>query len=390
MTIKTRSHIHVFGSLLSLVSPLTVVTIVVIGSGLFVAFDETTAQTQQEQGIQEWHTGRDLDLFNQASISANWTTAKRRERLLNFAKKQKVAVFVDRRVDPAVLITFGKRNCTIEQFYWALAEHQKLGVCRLNDVFYFGPSETTHTLPVVWVELKKKTARLKKSKISWSAKAPIKTDVIASPASLLETLAKQNGFEITNPESIPHDIWEGFELPSMSLDQRVAILLVGFGKWFERSTDGTTITIVDLPNPAEGRLEFANVVNAKEVAAQLKPQFKSVRLRGKGKVITATGSPADLAAVRSKLVSLQVAEKADISDTPWTLKLTRAPRRAVLQKITSQTGLKLVIENVPDEKLDELIGFDLDNVTLDELFTATLEGSGLKFERTEGVLRVYK
>ena len=126
------------------------------------------------------------------------------------------------------------------------------------------------------------------------------------------------------------------------------------------------------------------------MAAQLKPQFKSVRLRGKGKVITATGSPADLAAVRSKLVSLQVAEKADISDTPWTLKLTRAPRRAVLQKITSQTGLKLVIENVPDEKLDELIGFDLDNVTLDELFTATLEGSGLKFERTEGVLRVYK
>ena len=124
MTIKTRSHIHVFGSLLSLVSPLTVVTIVVIGLGLLVTFDETIAQTQQQQGIQEWHTGRDLDLFNQASISANWTTAKRRERLLNFAKKQKIL-----RLNPSI---FG--------FKTLLIQHDRYNASRFHDAPIFHDS----------------------------------------------------------------------------------------------------------------------------------------------------------------------------------------------------------------------------------------------------------
>ena len=365
-------------------------TIVAIGIPLVVPSNPICAQQTQSRILQQWHTGRDLDLFNRASVSADWTQAKRRERLLEFAKQQKVAVFVDRRVDPNNLINFGKANCTVEQFYWAFAEDQNLGVCKLDDVYYFGPIQTAIPLRILWESLAKENSRLKKSVVNWSAKKAIKTASPVIPAAHLNSLALQSGFKITNPEAIPHDVWAGIDLPPMSIDEHVAIFLVGFNKWFERSADGTRLTIVDIPNLTDGRIAFSNVKNAKDVAKQLKSDFTKLRIRRSSKTITVTGSVSDLADLRRKLISLQVAEQSELSDRTFSLKIPRAPRINVLKKLTEQTGLKLITDDASQDKLKEAIGLEVKDATLSELVKATLDGSGLKFELSDSDLRIYQ
>ncbi|MFK7768106.1 MAG: hypothetical protein AB8B55_12855 [Mariniblastus sp.] len=393
MTIKTRPSMQAFTSLLSLVWQLTIMSVVTTGLLSEVIFGPLFSiqpvVAQQVSDSQEWHTGRELDLFNRASVSADWTEAKRRERLLQFAKQQGVAVFFDRRVDPEVLINFGKVNCTMEQFYWAFAADQKLGVCRLGDFYYFGPIQTAHSLPIHWTTLAKQSSRLKKSAVNWTEKKPIKSET-AIPSELLKDLAERNGFQITNPETIPHDVWAAFELPPTSLDQRVAILLVGFNKWFERSDDGTKITIIELPMVTEGRVEFASIKDAKKVALKLKSQFRSTRIRGTGRTLTATGLAGELAKVRQRLVDRQVPEQTELSARTWSLKFPRARRISVLKKIAEQTGLELITTEAPDEKLTEAIGLEVKDANLSELIEATLGGSGLKFDLSKKTLRVFE
>lgn len=337
----------------------------------------------------KWLTGSKLDQASRYSFSASWTEAPLRDRLKAFAKQQKIAVFVDRRVDSNLLVSVTGTRITVEQFLWKVAEESDLGVCRIEDFYYVGPVETAAVLPHVWKPLKKLSRQLSKSsKIDWRKNSPMKFHGIVEPKTILSRMATENQFSIKNPEELQHDVWPGFELPPLALDTRVSLMLVGFNQWMERSGDGAEIKIVEFPTIASGQTDFRDIRNAKKLALELKEQFPDLKISSTKKSIRATGDPVLIAGLTRALIGAVKPKSTNPDETPWTLKNTRASRRVILMKIAEVSGKKFSFTSDSVNDLNQQVLVNVKDATIEELVEEVLDGSDLRYEITEDNLRI--
>lgn len=348
------------------------------------------AFSQSPPGDIKWRTGKQLDDSNQLALSAWWTDAPIRDRITTFSIHQQFGCFLDRRIDPTLKINTGIDNGTTEQFLWRVAAQQGLGVCRLEDFYYFGPLPTAAKLPIAWNELKTETHQSRKSfKVAWNKQQAIQTTAIVQPKSLLQQLAADNHFEIQNLDALPHDVWSGFQLPPTTLEGRVAIILVGFDKWFTRSPDGTSIEIVDFPEILKGTTLFEGLDDARSAVKNLRRKNPELKISFKGKTrMSASGDPTDLARLRKEMVDAQIPRIDPNSISVFSLKKTRAPRIAILQRIAEQTKHPLTLPSPQPRALLELVEIDVQDASLREIIQAVLKESNLKFDLAPGKLTI--
>lgn len=378
-----------------------VFAITLLGCSLAGVLCETVAYSKQpttKNSIQsapsvDWLTGTKLDRFNQSSLSVSWAEAPLKARLKNYAKLKKTAIFLDRRVDPSLSMNLIANSVSPEQFLWAAADSQELGVCRVGDVYYFGPQKTTASLPTIWSSMTRETSRQKRAyKVDWSSKNQLTTDTIVEPKQLLEKIAKENNFVIENLDELPHDLWAKVQLPTMSLDGQVGIILVGFDKWFERSEDGKSIKIVDFEEVKVATLTVRRSINFPEprkVADKLREEHPTLKISANKQRLSASGPPLELAKLKSTMVKMQVTQKVDPDLIRFNV-TTTAARLTFLRTIAAQSEKKLVYDPSLQKQLEEVIALKLKNVSLTELLEASIEGTGLKHEMKSTELRVFR
>ena len=341
---------------------------------------ETSAQSVQ------WRTGSDLNRYIRNNFQATLYDAELGPRLRAFAQQQRVAVFLDRRIDPSMNLSLGLRNGSLEKFYWQIAKTLDVGICRVSDIHYFGPKTVTENLPLAWQQLKKKRP---KSDIGWGETAPLMTETICAPKDILRQLAVKNQFKIENIDTIPHDVWAQLELPATSLEGRVGLLLAGFGKWYERSNDGTSIRIVDFPKFEKGELVFNDIPAAKELRKKLKAQFKDVRISARDSAITVNGTPKQLALLKSAMVDMQI--KAVLPSQIRTYSMnTSAARGSILASIAQMTGRKFLYDRPAPAELREQLDFKHESMSVEQLIDEAVKGTELKTEITDEQLKVFK
>lgn len=366
---------------------MTVVWIAILGWPLIAS---ESASGQDTPDI-KWLTGRKLDEFNQVAISAWWSDAELRERIMGFSRNQQFAIFLDRRVDPSTIIELSVQDVTKEQFLWSVAESSNLGVCRIEDFYYFGPAETAAKLPAVCQQLIRSTSKKRKNaKVDWSLRRPLKTDSIIEPKQILLDLADKNRFQIENPEAIEHDIWAGFELPNTSLQIRVAILLIGFGKTFERNDDGSIIKIVDLPDIKATEATFGKLDNPQSMAQALRSKFPGLKINVRGKRLVASGPPMQISEVQRLIVAAQKPTGVNSADKTFTF-TTHSQRGVVLATVAQGANLVLVFDKSNRElvkTLTEPIEVRAVNASLVELVQQALDGTNLKYDLVDRELRV--
>ena len=332
----------------------------------------TLVQTNQIKYL----TGKKLDRRNEKPLSVWWRDAELRDRLMAFSANESISVMIDRRVDPQTLVNLGVDSRSVEQFLWQAATAARLSVCRVEDCYYFGPSEIVSVLPILEQDLetlaKKKVS--KRSIVTWSAKRPLQTGTIVQPKSILESLGRDNRFAIEGIDQIPYDLWHGFSLPPTTLYTRVQLVLAGFDKTFKISNDGRTITIIDLPtiDSATRRFAVSKRISDDDVVEKA---FPTLEIKFGGKSVVGKGSPLQLAKLKAALVRrVQVA--ALDQDEVYTLK-NEASRLTILKTIAADGRLELVLENIEEADLAKLIQIDVVKVSRDELIFKTLEGTGL-------------
>jgi hypothetical protein len=338
----------------------------------------------------KWLIGRELDQNNQLAIAASWTDAPLRERLAAFSRQQRTGIFLDRRVDPSQLINITIARQTPEQFLWQIAEKCDLGICRIENFYYLGPAETAESFPHLWSAMKKASSKFRRSStVRWTDRQPVQYTSIVQPKQLLNELAEQYEFSITNPDELPHDVWSAFELPEMTLDLRIAILLVGFDKWYERSEDGKKLTIVDFPEVEVGRTEIRDLVDAKKLSTEMKAKFPELRFSTSRTTIKAVGPPSQLAQLQRMLVMNQKAVVNNNDLAPLTL-TTTASRKAILMKIAEVKGKKFAFQSGTQQALSEQVSVSVKNASVHELIKQVLKGSDLKYELNEIQLKIFK
>ncbi len=369
---------------------------------------QDTAQSQQYNGQSnldpapiEWLTGKEVDEAGGLAFSLRWTGMPLGERLRLMSARKRIAVFIDRRVDPSIPVTLELSNVTFEQFLWRLAETcdaaetsgndvssnpRNYGVCRVDDVYYFGPKQSAATLPVLLELLADETASKEGLKDGvWRKRGSIAWERLAQPASIIKQLCTDNSATLINTELLEHDLWPAVDLPPLKFEQRLALLLVGFNKIYRRSDDGTQIQLIEIPILANGPQKVTLTSAAKDIVKELRNQFPDYKIRASGRTIKLEGDIAIGYEIRRAIANMQVAVQGDEDSQRFSIDTASLPRPRgeMLATIANRMRLQLTFDPNVRSQLDEPVALTVMDKRLEEILAMVLAGSGL-VHRVEG------
>jgi len=316
-------------------------------------------EARSTDGNVNWATGSALQRQLAEPVDVLWVNNPLREAIGNLSRVRRVAVLIDRRVDPGQELNVSLKGVPLESALHKIARRRGLEVSRLGDVVYLGPAAASDRLRAVAEEFTEEIRRLPpavrrkcllRKKLSW--------EDLAAPRDLLAQLGRRSGLSIDHLERIPHDLWAAADLPPLSLADRLTLIAVQFDLTFKVADGGARLELVPLPENAPESTAAERRVAA--AAPQEKPTSKP---------------PADLE--RLRIDRLVVREK---------------PLEAVLRQLAERLDLELRIDReaiaAAGISLHGRVSVKVENATVDDLLRGLLRDTRLTFRRRQRVVEI--
>lgn len=307
-----------------------------------------------------WVTGQAFRQRLGQPVDILWSGNPLREAIASLSHAQKVAILIDRRVDPGQKIEITIKGAPMDAALQVIAEKYSLGVAQLGPVVYIGPQAAADRLEPAAAAFQKAIERLPKAaQRRFSTPKAIAWDDLATPRELLKQLAEQAGVELVGLERVPHDLWAAADLPPLSWADRMILIAYQFDLTFAISSGGAKLELVplpdNLPSPPEKR----------KVASEPRPAAKS----------TPTPSSTSIDRVRIQRMSVQ-----------------SEPLGRVLRQLAERLGLELKIDEQAIQQagisLDQPVSATVENATIDDLLRELLKSTGLAFRRRQNVVEI--
>jgi hypothetical protein len=337
-----------------------------------------------------WLTGTPLRKKLEQSESIAWSGQPLREALSGFSQAHRVAVLIDRRVDPGQPMEVSLVDKPLADCLATVAESRGLGLSLCESVVYLGPPATAHRLRTI-IELRKQELRerMGPQKLAWLQGKPWRWDDFATPRGLLADLAKEGRFEILGLESVPHDLWAGADLPPLGFVERLSLVLAQFDYTWRWGPGEREIQIE--PMPAEVWLErsYPGGSKAEELAQKLAKALPGAATRiSEGKVVVRATveqhEQIDSGVIRTPKASATNEES--LERRTFTLTATNQSVKSILDTLKENVGLELRVDATrlrqSGRTLDKLVSVKVKEATLDETLKAVLTPAGLSFRRT--------
>lgn len=337
-----------------------------------------------------WRTGDDFRRQLSASASITWSENPLGAALASLAAQWRIAIWLDRRVDPEQAVDFTISDQPLDTCLRELAASRHLGVAYVDSLVYIGPPAAADVLDTL-AELRFDEAQALPAdwRDSLSRRADWKWDELAEPRELLQQLVRDNHLSLLDRESIPHDLWPARELPALPLTHCLSLVLVGFGKSYTFDAAQRQLRIVDMPATATLARDYPLKGTARGRLAELRRQFPAARLETAGERLRVLGSAEDHYWIRRSLLGLpSLAPRAGTpTDTRYTLRA--ANRFDVLAKALAQR-LGVQVEFAPDieAKVAQQVTLEVKEATRDELLQALVDTVGLHYELRGKLLRI--
>jgi len=309
----------------------------------------------QEKAPVAWQTGSAVDRQLEQPLTASWKEIPLREMLQALARSQRVAIFLDRRVDPGRLIQFDATGDSLAVVLTRLTGQLQLGYCLVDSTIYIGPPEVTGKLATVAEVLHQFLGQLPEP---WNKRAAkrvaMKWDLLASPRRLVTEQLQQAGMQVAMPESIPHDLWAAGELPPMPLAEEVTLRRV-----YRKS------------------VSTANFQRIRDF-------FPDLEVTRSEKELTAVGRQEDHRQLARLLRGEQVTTpRPGPVNKRYRLKVEQGTIRQILEEIARQDGLQLDVDEESRQRWDKLTDLDARDVTIEKLLEMVLSPAKLA-GRVEG------
>ena len=284
-----------------------------------------------------------------------------RRAIEGLSQAQKVAILIDRRVDPSEKLNLTIKDTPLRSALQEIADHCGLGVSRIGmAVVYFGPPSIAEKLPSIEAAFVRAVRRLSPpaQRKFFQSKA-LAWDDLASPRDLLAQLGQQNRVAIDGLDCVPHDLWAAADLPPLSLIDRLTLIAVQFDLTFKVASGEARLGLIpvpeNLPTPAK---------KSKETSVGSRPPRPP---------------PAEPSASVERIRIQRLSVQAE-------------PLGPVLRQLANRLGLELRM----DEKalaaagisLDQRVSVKIENATVDELLRQLLKSTGLKFHRRQRVVEI--
>ena len=353
-------------------------------SGLFAA--ALLAQTNGES----WLRDAALQKALAAPLAIQSDNESLRVFLERLSQSQRVAYFLDRRLDPSTPRDLAQDEQSLKSIFFSAAAPQGGGACSIGDVVYLGPGDVVAALPELLTKLRRDVRMLPgDAKKVWQRSLPLQFARLSRPAQLLLDLANVNGLTLVDVESVPHDLWPEVNIPAMSLAERFACLLVGLNKWPEISADGKTVRIVELKLPQEIAQTY-NTEQRNELTDWIKQSIPDAKVERKSAGLIVSTSPINQHEIARWLVDHETIRR---SQTPTATKVVTLNATASVGTISRQVAAQLGIEfNCTadlEPKLKAQVEINVDKVSYDDLLTKVFANTGLSFQLDERQLRVF-
>ena len=345
----------------------------------------------------EWNSGKRLR--DELALPGNclWRDTPLRTALRSFSRAHRVALIIDRRVDPGQLVNLDLTNATGGEILARVAEERDLGFCFFGSVAYFGPRSTTDRIRTVrelrWEELRglgSDTAKkfLVSQRSAW--------DDLATPRDLLLELSEENRFEISGLEQIPHDLWAAADLPALSVADRLTLILAQFDSTFNAADNGSSVTLVPMPKDPVVVRNYPGGRQPDQLAAKwsrLVPdcRFKIVdgRVYVQGRLEDHERIGAPLQPPERKTIDPPLP---DLDRMRFTITVSSQPLEKILPGLASKLNLDLKLDRAAFESAgvspDQRVSFSVKDATFDQLLDAVVLPAGCTWRREGNLLEV--
>jgi len=337
-----------------------------------------------------WKTGAALRKELQAPLSLTWEERAAREGLTNLATNTGVAIWLDRRIDPARKLDLKARDETLQLVLARVAEQLGAGVSLVGPVVYIGPKDTSTKVATLATIRRQQVqplpteakARLLRSQ-AW------RWDELAEPRSLLAELAEQGGVRVENAEAIPHDLFPAASWPAMPWIERTTLLAAGFGLSFEFADSGRTIRLVPLPAELAFERTYTPRGDAADAAAQLRRLAPAATIAVAGSRLRIAASAEDHDRIERLLKGERVPTTVVTpGEKRYSLTVENQPAGAVVKTVATQLGKEFKFNPAAGERLRSKVSLSVKDVPLEELLDKTLRPLGLAYKLTDATLEV--
>lgn len=304
----------------------------------------------------DWATGAALDEKLASPTDVLWSDTPLRQAVESLSRVKKVALLLDRRVDPGQRLSVTIHQMPLAQALQTMAQQCNLGIARVGAVLYLGPKPAAQRLRAVVSHLESNVRRLsprlqrifrRAERLAWAD--------FAAPRDLLMELAEKNRLTIVNPDRVPHDLWAAADLPALPLTERLALIVFQYDLTFRIAAEGR-IELALLPAEAasdEPASSSAPVVSTPRAARNL-PEIGKLRI--------------DKISVREK------------------------PLETVLEQLAERLYLEVRYDRKTIEaagiSLTQRVSLHVENATLDDLLRELLTPTGLTYVRRQRTIEV--
>ncbi|MFN9719047.1 MAG: hypothetical protein ACK58L_10160, partial [Planctomycetota bacterium] len=220
----------------------------------------------------------------------------------------------------------------------------------IDDMVVLGPSPEVHRLPAL-VDQTIHTVREVRRSVSPGHGLTEKNlvprwEMLAEPRQILVESATAVGLRISNPEAIPHDVWDAGSLPSMSFASLAAVILNEFDLMLAPDTSDRALMVSPIPRNQvfTHRYIIGTSLKSRMMEASQK-QLPKITAKWTSSAAEVSGIIADHAAFNELLISQRY------NPTPGAGSLNQPLRKMAFQLQEGRMTAKQLIENLQKQRL---------------------------------------
>ncbi|NUQ62044.1 MAG: STN domain-containing protein [Pirellulales bacterium] len=343
-----------------------------------------------------WLTGKELQRqLRQTVPTVHWQDAPLLEAVTALARANRVALLIDRRVDPGQSLTLSPPpNLPLVEVFHRVAENHGLALGWIGPVIYLGPPEAGPRLETV-LELRHDEVR----KLPANARRPLMEAApfhwadFAEPRELVRELARQGNVEVHGLEHIPHDLWRAADLPPLCWIDRVGLIVGQFDLAVAVDGNGRSVSLVPIPRDVAIERSYPGGSEPDQTVRQWRELAPASRFQLSAGKIVVRGPLADHRRIAESIHPSLPAEPSSggPQQTRFTIREAKGPLRRLLEELAGRLQLELRLEEealrAAGISLDKQVSLSVADATLEELFEALLKPAGCTF-RLEGKILV--
>ncbi|MBI1312950.1 hypothetical protein GC176_16795 [bacterium] len=358
------------------------------GCGLAARAQETVSQNADST---DFLVGKAFEEALAQNISVTWQAQDLRSGLRSVANVRRIAVLIDRRVDPSTELTLQVKSVTLRELFDTVAAELSLGVSQLENAIMIGPRVAMQRLrtdiEIASSQLVRHPAGGTRTSELLHRESLLWPD-LTSPRELLDEISRRYDLRIENPELVTHDLWAAGALPSSNAAEILLAVLAQFDLSFVWSADLKSVRLVTQPEAPTLEREFTLRRGVPEsIVDELRKSTPGLEIELRGRKVVARGFVEQLEQIHAALFPSR--DQPDKRATgpkrvTFTFVVPNAPLKQFMEKLTQQAGYEFDYDAEQLDKagirLDRAVSLKMKDATPDELFKAMFDPLGLGYE----------